>query len=78
LSKSYLPLEALAKLWELLFGYLSSQSLLLSAYLRCKQQPGFTRVIIVICHWELLCLCIFICTGGEISMSAQLIPMGEI
>jgi len=31
------------KLWELLFGYLPSKALLLSACLHCKQQHGFTR-----------------------------------
>jgi len=71
-------LEAVAKLWELLVDYLPSQALLSSACLHCKQQPGFTRAIVIICHWELLCLCVFICTGGKVSMSAQLIPMGEI
>jgi len=40
-SKSYLPLEALAKFWELLFGYLPFQALLSSACLHCKQQHGF-------------------------------------
>jgi len=43
-------LEALVKLWELIFGYLPSQTLSSSACLHCKQQHGFTRSIHM--HWR--------------------------
>jgi len=72
LSKTYLPFEGLAKLWELLLDY-QNVEISVNICLFCSE-----RVIIIIGHWELLCLCVFIHTGGIFRCQLSLFKWGTL